>query len=300
MSNKWSTIVQGVNTLNLNRELRFSGDNFNQIINILGIKEGMNILDTGCGPGTFTRKLSDLIKHLHITGIDNDNNFIEYCRKIDLDNNIKNVIYDTGDALSLPYKDNQFDICTSHTVIEHLPNKEFLQEQYRVCKDKGKVSIMNVRAELSLKSDTNSIASDREEELLSKIGDHLEVKGKDLKVGKYSSNPQQILKVFEELGLVDIQLNVVPYIICIDDARNSIQHKKQIVESERKSILEFVTMALSDDPSLLTNMEKNELTELINLRFDNRINAIESDNKLWDFSISPMIIISGTKRAYFS
>lgn len=61
--------------------------------------------------------------------------------------NLENVQYYVGDALKLPFEDNSVDACISHTVIEHIPNQEFLLEQKRVCRSKGRVSVMFARPE---------------------------------------------------------------------------------------------------------------------------------------------------------
>lgn len=43
------------------------------------------------------------------------------------------------------------DVCLSHTVIEHVPNREFLLEQKRVCRPGGRVRVMYSRPDKSIK-----------------------------------------------------------------------------------------------------------------------------------------------------
>lgn len=95
------------------------------------------VLDVGCGFGWLEYRLKDKVKH--ITGIDvNDNDILKAKNEI----NSKNVEFITGNALKLPFKDNNFDVVISSEVIEHLPkNSEecFLKEISRVLKKEGKL-----------------------------------------------------------------------------------------------------------------------------------------------------------------
>ena len=48
----WSENIQGILNLDLSREMRFRDDRKELFLNLLGLKEGMTIVDIGCGPGT--------------------------------------------------------------------------------------------------------------------------------------------------------------------------------------------------------------------------------------------------------
>lgn len=290
----WSERVQGIKGLNSSRELRYTDRFINQITECIYLMDGMKVLEIGCGPGTLTRRLADKFSNAAITGLDMDSNFISYCKEQAKLKNLTNVKYDIGDALSLPYADNSFDVCTSYTVIEHVSNREFLKEQYRVCKPNGHVSIMNVRPELALASKSND-QSQREDELLTKISGIAKESKKEMNVGCYFDNPENIMRLFEEIGFRKIQIDVISHITCIDDYRNTNELKKQIVESERSSVIEFINIGINMKPDILTNDEKLELLDLVNNRFDNRLRMIENGNNKWDFSISPMIVITGCK-----
>ncbi|MGB7603880.1 MAG: class I SAM-dependent methyltransferase [Lutisporaceae bacterium] len=293
----WSERVQGIKGLDSSRELRFTDSFINQIMKYIHLYDGMDLLEIGCGPGTLTRKLAKKFNNVTITGLDMDSNFINYCIEQAKLMNLNNVKYDIGDALSLPYADNSFDICTSYTVIEHVNNREFLQEQFRVCKPNGCVSIMNVRPELALISKSND-QSQREIELLTKISSITKESKKEMNVGCYFDAPENIMRLFEEIGFRKIQIDVISHVTCIDDYRNTNEFKKQIVESERSSIIEFINIGINMKSDILTCDEKLELLDLVNNRFDSRLRMIDNGDNNWDFSISPMIIITGCKPAY--
>jgi len=295
MNDTWSTKIQGIDTLNLNREIRFTDKTFDNILNAIGVENSKRIIELGCGPGTFTRILASKYPHVNITGLDFDNNFIEYCNEQAGKLNIENVEYIQGNALETNFEDNYFDVCTSHTVIEHLPNFEFLEEQYRILKPGGKVVVLNTRADFALKSYEKIEPCERETELLSKVGEVLEVLQNQNKIGLHSADPQEILKTMEEVGFRKIQVEAIPYVICLDDDRNSFDYKMQIHESERRSLLEFIKMAINVNPNTLLKNESDELYTVINERFNKRIRMIENGKNMWDISITPTIAMVGRK-----
>lgn len=295
MNNTWSTKIQGIDTLNLNREVRFTNRTFENILNVIGIENSERIIELGCGPGTFTRRLASKYPNIKITGLDYDSNFIEYCKVQAREKKIENVEYLEGNALETHLDDDYFDICSSHTVIEHLPNHEFLEEQFRILKPGGKVVVLNTRADFALKSSEKIEPCERETELLDKVGLVLEDLGNQNKVALHSANPQEILKTMEDIGFQEIQIDAIPYVICLDDTRNSIDYKIQILESERRSLLEFIKMAMNENPNTLMQKEIEELNAVIAERFDKRVKMIESGNSIWDLSITPTIAMVGRK-----
>ena len=70
----------------------------------------------------------------------------------------------------------------------------------------------------------------------------------------------------------------------------------QCVQTEdRLSELESAAKAVRLAPHALTEAEQQELFRLINARWDKRIAQREAGEKTWDFRISTVWIISGTK-----
>jgi len=68
----------------------------------------------------------------------------------------------------MPFADNTFDLCYSHTVAEHIPHKPFFGEQYRVLKSGGKIVVLSVRSRLGVKNNHWYNTSDEEKALLEK------------------------------------------------------------------------------------------------------------------------------------
>ncbi|WP_438449033.1 class I SAM-dependent methyltransferase [Gorillibacterium sp. sgz5001074] len=142
---QWSSFVQGPQTLDFTRKLRFRDEHKDLFLRCMGLVDGMTIVDVGCGPGTLTRKLAGWLNSSKMIGVDIDASFIDYARKEALRQGHRNIDYICGDALQLPIVADSVDACTSHTVIEHVPNRPFLLEQKRICKPGGIVSVMSAR-----------------------------------------------------------------------------------------------------------------------------------------------------------
>jgi len=94
------------------------------------VDRNSKILDVGCGHGNFMKSVYQKTEFTY--GIDPDK------RVLDRNQIIKNKV--CGDAYSLPFPDDFFDLVVSAFVIEHLenPTKAF-KEFYRVLKPNGKV-----------------------------------------------------------------------------------------------------------------------------------------------------------------
>ncbi len=292
----WSTKIQGILNLDLSREMRFRDDRKDLFLSLLGLAKGMTILDIGCGPGAITRKLSTWLgEKSKIIGIDRDTEFIKYAREKAIRMNLHNISYFEGDALKLPLEDNSVNACISHTVIEHVPNKEFLLEQKRVCKPKGRVSVMYARPDKYISTEPDSLParSEREEELLDKLSEESDEVDKEYNIGKYWPDPVGLPKLFGELGFNNIQIDAIAIPIVIDDSRNSIAEKVAIVESEKEQLFESIDMAACLKKNRLSDNELTELKKLISERTNQRLKFIEEGKNIWDYTILLLQVVSG-------
>jgi ubiquinone/menaquinone biosynthesis C-methylase UbiE len=290
--------LQGILTLDVSRELRFRDDRKDLILYILGLRKGMKILEVGCGTGALARKLALWLGNdTTIVGLDRDTNFINYARSKAMEKGLTNMSFVEGDALQLPFEDNSFDACFSFNVIELVPNREFLLEQKRICKDGGKVSVMATITNKEIASVPNEAPkqTEREKELMKPfelffekiVNEHLE----NHWIG-YDGLP----RLYDELGFRDVQVDAIALPVVADDSRNSIKTKRLIIENDYKiPYLETVEMRQGAIESKLSESDIAELKMLIENRFTERWNYIEKGIKLWDYRISIVLIVSGTK-----
>ena len=100
--------------------------------------EGATVLDVGCGLGGPCRMLADEY-NCQVTGLDLSNEYIrtakELSKLVKLDSKTSFI---QGDATSLPFEDNAFDVIWTQHVQMNIPNKEkFYSEISRVLKSGG-------------------------------------------------------------------------------------------------------------------------------------------------------------------
>jgi len=104
------------------------------------ISKDDNVLDLGCGPGSFLISTASLCKH--ITGVDISIEFVTTCNKT-----IDEMKIDNAKAVhikpdTLPFEDNSFDALIMVDVIHHLEDiHRTLKEAMRVVKQGGRILI---------------------------------------------------------------------------------------------------------------------------------------------------------------
>ncbi len=209
---------------------------------------------------------------------------------------MENLKYFNGDALKLPFENNSFDSCISTTVIEHIPNEEFLKEQYRVCKKNGNVTVVYFRPDKSIKTGQHPdlIKPKREEEIWNKLIDGLPNYDQEYNVAKYWPKDSELPKLFDLIGFKDVRVDAIAIPEAIDDSRNKTDDKLKIIENMLKNEIDTVDLIQIDNKKLSTS-EIIEIKSLIKERYDKRRSFIEQNVNIWDFQISLMQIVSGRK-----
>ncbi len=108
-------------------------------LDIIGFKEGIEILDVGCGVGAQVIELAHL--GANCAGIDVDKDAIRVVNQVrdDFGLNLKGI---HGNACDMPFEDETFDVVMSQEFFEHVPDFETgMREQIRVLKTGGKLVI---------------------------------------------------------------------------------------------------------------------------------------------------------------
>lgn len=109
------------------------------------LQSGMDLLDVGCGPGTISIDLAQLVQPGGVIGIDNSAAIIETANKNASEKEIPNLKFQVGDIYDLDFEDNQFDVIHAHQVLQHLSDPlGALAEMRRVCKPTGIVAARDV------------------------------------------------------------------------------------------------------------------------------------------------------------
>jgi ubiquinone/menaquinone biosynthesis C-methylase UbiE len=97
----------------------------------LWFKNGQSILDVGCFKGVDIRALKVKYPASRCVGVDILPEAVDYCRK----NNQLGIEFIQADGANLPFKDQEFDIALSNSVLCEMPERERgLMEHKRVAK----------------------------------------------------------------------------------------------------------------------------------------------------------------------
>jgi len=115
-----------------------------RIVELLQIKLGDRVLDVGCGPGTDTIPLAQLVGETgFVVGVDYDETMIkEADDRAKLAGVATWVRHELADASSIPYKSEFFDACRSERLFQHVADSTgVLKEMVRVTKADGRLAV---------------------------------------------------------------------------------------------------------------------------------------------------------------
>lgn len=102
------------------------------------LRPGMQVLDVGCGPGSITLGLAELVAPGRVVGIDLQPSQIEQARGLARMRGVTNVCFELADVYHLPFADGVFDAAFAHGVLMHLGEPvRALQELRRVLRAGG-------------------------------------------------------------------------------------------------------------------------------------------------------------------
>ena len=106
------------------------------------LKPGMSVLDCGCGPGTITQGIAQIVAPGKVIGCDLEPGMVERAAALSEGKGLDNLSFQVGNILDLPFEDNTFDAVMSCAVTEHLSEPvKAMSELGRVVKKGGIVGI---------------------------------------------------------------------------------------------------------------------------------------------------------------
>jgi SAM-dependent methyltransferase len=102
----------------------------------------MRLLDVGCGPGTITLGLAEVVAPGEVVGLDQRSEVLEQARTTAAQRGVANVRFETGSAYALPFPDASFDAAFAHVILMHLREPaRALVEMRRVLRPGGVVGV---------------------------------------------------------------------------------------------------------------------------------------------------------------
>src|SRR5688572_9587980 len=104
-----------------------------------GLRDGIRVLDCGCGPGRLLTRLHALYPGLESVGIEIDPQLVDRARRAISERNLRRCQILQESIMALPFPDNSFDFTVARLVLEHLPDPvTALKEVRRVLKPGGR------------------------------------------------------------------------------------------------------------------------------------------------------------------
>ena len=169
---------------------------------LMHVKSGHKVLDIGCGPGTDTLPLAQIVGPKgQVIGIDlKEENIAEANKRAESAGVSDWLEHKVGDASALPFADGYFDACHAERVFMHLPNSEdVFAELVRVTHSGGWIAIIDFDWG-SLSIDTPEVDIERRISAF---------------MGGIHRNPyagRQLYRLFRNHGLVDTSLDAEPLV----------------------------------------------------------------------------------------
>lgn len=160
------------------------------------LRPGMRLLDCGCGPGTITVNLAEIVAPGDVVGIDIVDKQFEIGRTYARERGLSNVRFETGNIYDLPFSSNNFDAVFAHAILYHLKTpRKALTELYRILKPGGVIGIRDLDNGGTIFTPSSPIL-DKAHGLLDRV---LEYNGGHLLFGR---SQRAILR---EVGFVNVQ-----------------------------------------------------------------------------------------------
>jgi len=126
------------------------------------LKSGMCLLDCGCGVGSITIDLAEIVAPGPVIGLDMDDSQLEIARQSARERGLTNVTFEQGNVYQLRFEAGTFDAVLAHTLLYHLSDPlQALKEFYRLLKPGGVVAISD--------DDLNTITVSPDHPLVSKL-----------------------------------------------------------------------------------------------------------------------------------
>jgi ubiquinone/menaquinone biosynthesis C-methylase UbiE len=160
------------------------------------LREGMSVLDLGCGPGSITVDIARLVAPGLVTGVDNAESVIVAAKEAASGRGIDNLRFEVADAYRLPFSDDSFDAAHAHQVLQHLTDPvAALAELRRVVRPGGIIAARDADYETMVHS-PGFAGIDQWRSLYCRVADEI---GAEPRAGR------MLVQWFHQAGLEEIQ-----------------------------------------------------------------------------------------------
>jgi arsenite methyltransferase len=107
---------------------------------------GIKVVELGCGPGFYSRKLAQRFPQIAVTGVDRSESQVRSARQRAAAQNVNNCVFERVNALALPSEEASFNVLIASRIFTVLPDHErAVAEMFRVLKPGGRCFIAEPR-----------------------------------------------------------------------------------------------------------------------------------------------------------
>lgn len=305
MEYEWSSYFQNPLHIEASRILSLNDDTRDILMKYLPLRDGMRILDVGCGNGIFTTFLGECVSGCDIMGVDIDENFIKDALRritVGLKNN---YTYLQADGFSLPFENETFDLVVSHTYLTSVSDPvKALKEKMRVAKKGGYVASVTGQ---SFKNQVFSLGNYPEVymkmllrffELRTKVENmYRQLVHQDDFVKKEFA--ERIPQLFGMSGLKNISMHPLGIAFSLSDSHIPIDIKKKYITSfyDGELIKLEIYTKLNDTRIYMSQLEIDEYAKLIK---EHKRYLLESlgENMVWEWFGGSNVLMVGQKPCY--
>lgn len=290
MNDIWSKYVQGSKTLYYSRKLRFDDMFAEQYKKLFELDETANlkILEIGCGPGALAGALHRWYPNAEIVAIDRDSEFIRFAKEHE-----PGITFMEGDATSLPFDNDSFDVVISNTVSEHIEPSRFYGEQIRVLKENGVCLVLSSRKGIVVTPDCIT-PNEYEKQFWKKVEQYDDTMNK-YSICKYSMNEAELPLAMEKYGFNNIRTGFATIDLTPDHPKFSTTFAHNMIDADRYVDLDAIDSVLHTLPEHITIEEIEEMKRLTNAKYDTRIAQYDRGEKQWNTNVSIIMVVRGVK-----
>jgi len=290
MNTIWSTCVQNIGTLYDSRTLRFSDSFKERYQEPFAIGDRGKILEIGCGPGALAESLSRWYPSAQIFGIDRDTNFVEFAKE-----KAPHIQFFEGDAIQLAFENESMDVTISNTVAEHIEPSAFYGEQYRVLRENGICLVLSARKGITIKAPCVAEETEFEKEIWSRAGRFYEEMGSKYAICAYPQTEAELPLCMEKYGFRNVSTEYVTVNLTPDNPEYSKEMAHAMINANRQGAIDSVESLLHVAAEAVTVEEVEKLKQIVNDKYDKRLELYDKGIKQWDTDMSVTMIVRGEK-----